>query len=193
MKIYKNGRYIKSSTDEKTLEFVIDFCFDFDERIEAAFNPMMTESELDDAIDEMAEEQYSAFISMMVMRFRKIGFEILEGPKFSNQKNSKSCYLTVCNKDDYDTLTVKVILNIRISDHRLTKRNGNNKNWDRYAARADYYNRELENYKDLNAENPDDMYYVLSELYVSGNKFKTYRDAMRYIEKQIKETMDRNK
>lgn len=182
--------YIKSEK-ERNIEFVIDFCFDFDERIEASFNPTMSETELDEAIEEMAEEQYSAFINMIAIRFNQIGFEILEGPKFSNVKNSKSCYFTLCKKGEYDSLTVKIILNIRISDHRLTKRKGKNKDWDRFKARDEYYRNELENYRELNADNPDDMYYVLSEIYISGNKFKSYRDAMRYIEKQVREAMEK--
>lgn len=186
VKIYKRKRYIKSSSNVNTLEFEIDLIYSFNDGITAAFNPNLTDSELDDVIEETAEEHYYAFMNSVAINLKAIGFETLEGPNFSNRNNSKSCYFVLCKEDEYEALNVKIILNLRISDHRLTKHKGNNKNWDRFDARNEYYARELENYRDLNEKNPDDLQYDRLEIIVSGHKFQTYRQALSYIVNRVK-------
>jgi len=182
-------RYIKNTANNNTLEIVIDFYYDFDDKIEASFNPIMSQSEIDQEIDAMIEDNYMSFMDDVACKLVSLGFEILEGPNFSNRPGSKSCYFVVCNKHDYDELTVKLIMNIRISDHRLHKRLGENRNKNRFQARNSYYKRELENYLELNANDPGSMDYGLMEIIIGNNTFKTHIEAMNYIVNCIKKKM----
>ena len=182
--------YIRAA-EEKVLEFVIDFCYIFNDGIKAAFNPDLTDSELDEVIEEAAEESYYSFMKTVAYNLKEIGLEILEGPTFSNQKDSKSCYFVLCDKDDYDKLKVKIILNLRISDHRLTKHKGKNKKFNRFEARDAYYERELENYRELNDFEPHKMRSNFVEIFISGHKFKTYMQALEYIINKVEDEMDK--
>ena len=182
-------RYIKTTANNNTLEIVIDFYYDFDDKIEASFNPIMSQSEIDQEIDAMIEDNYMSFMYDVACKLVSLGFEILEGPNFSNRPGSKSCYFVVCNKHDYDELTVKLIMNIRISDHRLHKRPGENRNKNRFQARNAYYQRELESYRELNADDPDSMDYGLMEIIIGNHTFRTHREAMNYIVNCIKKKM----
>ena len=178
--------YIRAA-EERNLEFVIDLCFAFNDNIEAAFNPDLTDSEFDEIIEETAEEYYVSFMKTVAFNLQSMGFEILEDPTFSNQKGSRSCYFVLCKEDDYNKLTVNFILSLRISDHRLSKRKGSNKNWDRFEARNQHYEEELNYYRELNENNPDDIGYGISGIIISGQKFKTYRQALKYIKNKVKE------
>lgn len=186
MRITRNPRYISANTSSNTIEFVIDMIYSFNDNISAAFNPNLSDAELDDVIEECAEEQYYSFIDSICLNLKMNGFEVLEGPNYSDRKGSKSCYFVLCKGDEYEKLTVKFILNLRISDHRLSRHKGNNKNWDRFEAREDYYARELENYRELNEENPDDLSYDNLEIIVSGQKFHTFRQALNYVINRVK-------
>lgn len=174
---------------ERELEIIIDFYYDFDDRIEACFHPDLNQFDLDQVIEETIEDYYTTFMEQVADKFVSMGFEILEGPDFSNRKGSKSCYFVVCNKNEYDSLTVKLIMNIRISDHRLSKRKGENKSNNRFQARNAYYQRELEHYRELNETNPEDIDFGLMEIIISGQKFKTYREAINYIANYVKKEM----
>lgn len=182
-------QYIKTTTNNNTLEIVIDFYYDFDDKIEASFNPSMSQSEIDQEIESMIEDNYTEFMDDVACELVSLGFEILEGPEYSNRQNSKSCYFVVCNKQDYDELKVKIIMNIRISDHRLHKRSGENRNNNRFQAREEYYRRELENYRELNADHPEIMKFGLMEIIIGKNKFHTHWDAMNYIVNCIKKKL----
>ena len=172
------------------MEFEIDLHYYFGEEIMSCFNPILSDSELDEIVDEMAEEEYMSFMARIAGELESIGFEVIEGPTFSNQKGSHSCYFTLCNKDDYENLTVSFILNIRISDHRLSKRKGKNREWDRFEARRKYYDKELENYRELNAVNPNDMKHNEIEIFITGHKFRTYSDALKYIKNKVKTALE---
>lgn len=182
--------YIKDDK-ENILEFIIDLHFTFNDGIKAAFNPDLTDDELDEVIEETADEYYESFMDSIALNLKMIGFEVLEGPTFSNQKGSKSCYFVLRKEDEYNKLTVNFILNLRISDHRLSRHKKGDKNWDRFEARNQYYEKELDYYRDLNENNPNDMSYGVSDIIISGHKFKTYRNAVEYIMKKVKEAFDR--
>ena len=182
-------KYVHAAKEENVLEIVIDLCYDFGENITASFDPNLTDFEINEVIDEMAEEQYMCLMSLVVNKLSSMGFEILDGPTMSNRQGSRSCYFTLCNEDDFDNLTVNFILNVRVSDHRLKKCGGRNNNWDRYEAAKKYRDKELENYRWLNEENPQDMEHYEVEIFVSGNKCHTYFDALNHIVKQVKLAM----
>lgn len=183
LKIYIRG------AEENVIRFEINFCYAFNNNIKAAFNPDLTDFELDSAIEDMIQSDYESFMSILFNRFKNMGFEVLEGPNFSNVKNSKSCYFVLCNQDEYDSLTVEFILNVRISDHRLSRHKKGDKNWDRFQARNSYYSNELDNYRELNDINPEDMDFGSLDIIISGQKFKTYRDALKYIVNQVNKSM----
>ena len=171
---------------QNSIKIIIDFYYNIIDEITASFNPGLSDSDLDNIIEEDADDTYRDFINTVVVNIKNLGYEILEYPQFSNNVGSKSCYITICNKDDYDALKVEMIFNLRISDHRLHKhKSGSSKS--RFEYRDDYYEKELNNnYRILNEENPEFVKQGLFEIFISGNKFKTYRDALNYILNKIK-------
>ena len=63
--------YIRAA-EERSLEFVVDLCFAFNDNIEAAFNPDLTDSELDEIIEETAEEYYVSFMKTVAFNLRSM-------------------------------------------------------------------------------------------------------------------------
>lgn len=180
--------YVKSdSNNTNTVTFEVIMELHASENIAAAFHPNCSDDELNLEIEDTLEQHYDNFINNLYRKLEDIGFEHIEPVRKSNNPNSKSRYFTFCKKDEYDTLTVELIIYLRVSDHRLTKRKGDNKTWDRHKATTEFHRQELENYKCLNDTNPNDMDIYELSIIVNNHKFRTYREACQHILNRVKE------
>lgn len=180
-------KLIRATTDNSNIiKFEIILDLNVSANIAAAYNPDFSEVELDEDIDFMQEEAYDSFMLMVFQQLERLGFEHLEPIRKSNNPNSKSRYFTFCKKDDYNNLTVELVIYLRISDHRLTKRNSKNKNWDRYEATKAYHNKDIENYRILNENHPEDVSFTELTIIINNNKFRGYSEALNYIKNQVK-------
>lgn len=181
------GMYVsRNETDMNKLSFEITLELHISKYIAVAFSPDFNDADLDIEIEDTLEEHYDNFINNLYRKIEDLGFEHIEPIVKSNCATSKSRYFVFCRKHDYDALTVELIIHLRISDHRLTKRIRNNKTWDRHKATTTYHSQELNEYRCLNAVNPEDMDIYEMSIIVNNNKFKTYRDAYRYIINKIR-------
>lgn len=175
-------RYVNQFAYDKMLKFLIYLDVTVNANIAASYNPDYSEALLNEDIGDMALQQYNNFIQLLTNRLKREGFELLEPTEESNNDGSLSRYFVMCRKSDYDTLTVEFIVYLRISDHRLSKRKGTNRDYDRHEARNNFQVDEIQHtYSELNAKHPDIIDNVDVSVVVSGNKFKTYREALHHI------------
>lgn len=141
MKIYSNTE----NTNEICFEFDYICIIDLQE-ISACYDPIYSSDEIyNDAIDD-AETGYYDFITNIINLFEQYGYRTLEYHR-SNRKNSKSHYVTVCNIDDYNKKKVRIIFNLRISDHKIPNEiNG----YNRLKSQNEHNKDELKKYSNLN-------------------------------------------
>lgn len=180
-------RYIRSSKRENTIKLVVDFCYDCSEDVKASVDIDLSDEEQLELLKHEVDSDFEGFIQLVVRRIKAAGYEFLEEPKHSPFNGSNSWYFVICNKNDYEELTVNLILNVRVSDHRLSRHKKGDREWDRYKAREEYYQRELENYRILNEKFPEDVSSTLLEIKVGGTVYKNFLSASNHVIKEIKQ------
>lgn len=179
-------RYIRSAAKENCIEIIVDFCYDCSDDVKASTDIELTDEEQLALLKSEVISDFDGFIRLVTKRIQSAGYEILEPPEHSPVQGSNSWYFVLCNKKDYEELTVELILNVRVSDHRLSRHKKGDKEWDRYKAREDHYNRELENYRFLNEDSPDDMTSTLIEIKVGGTVCNNFLSASNHVLNEIK-------
>lgn len=179
-------RYIKSSKSNNCIELVVEFCYDCSDDVKASIDADLSDEQQLDLLKREVDSDFEGFIQLVVNRIKSSGYELLENPEHSPFKDSNSWYFVICNKEDYEKLTVNLILNVRVSDHRLSRHKKGDSGWDRYKAREEYYQHELENYKVLNDESSDDISSTLIEIKVGGTVYSNFLNASNHIIREIK-------
>ena len=187
----ESGINVKRYNGEETcftnyFEIIVDFCYDCSDDVLASTDIDLTDEEQLELLKSEVISDFDGFISLVAKRIKAGGYELLEPPKHTPYSKSNSWYLVLCNKKDHEELTVKLILNVRISDHRSSRYKKGDKEWDRFKAREDHYNRELENYRFLNEYAPDDMLSTLIEIKVGGTVYHNFLSASNHVLNEIK-------
>ncbi len=180
-------RYIRNSGIKNCINLVVDFCYDCSEDVKASVDVDLSDEEQLELLKHEVDSDFEGFIQLVVRRIKAAGYEFLEEPEHSLFNGSNSWYFVICNKNDYEELTVNLILNVRVSDHRLSRHKNRDKEWDRYKAREEYYQRELENYRILNEKFPEDVSSTLLEIKVGGTVYKNFLSASNHVIKEIKQ------
>lgn len=159
--------------------------------IAASYNPIYSAEDINaDIINEVMQD-YDNFIDMLHDKLEQLGFEHLEPVRESNEEGSLSRYFTFCRKDQYETLTVEVIVFLRISDHRLPKHKGSNPVYDRHEARKLWQKKEInDNYAELNQEHPENISNLDLCVHVNDQMFTNLITAVNHVVNVLKRYFD---
>lgn len=179
-------RYIRSSVEESCIEITVDLYYDCGNDIMASIEAELSDEEQLELIKKEVAADFEGFIDILTKRIKCAVYELLEEPENSSYPGSNSWYFVVCNKHDYEELPVELILNVRVSDHRLSRYKKGDKTWNRYEARKKYYQRELENYRFLNDINPEYVTSTLVEIKVGGTTCENFLNASNHVINVIK-------
>ena len=156
---------------------VIDIC------VTNTFNVNFFE-DLNNVNDKQGAGNFYAFIINVGGRLFNYGYEILDSHQ-SNRPDSLSYYLLAAKKNDLENDNIKVIVNIRLSDHPF---NDNATDIKKQLARIIYYDNEAQKYKlPKDKETQDWEFY---NIIVAGHSNKDYRKALNQLEQNLDEIED---
>lgn len=188
-------RYIVSNKniDDNDILFEFDITYTLtDESIAATLNTDTDPDFLDKEIGDMIDDEYNNFIDRVRIYILQCGFYELKYEE--SDRGSKSRYIDFCPETEFDDRHIKCVFHLRISDHRLKKRKGVKKSKpgkkddrkDRSVAEDKFLNDSVQEYIAYN-DTDDPIDYAKIEVFVSGQKFATYGDAMNHIKRRLKE------
>lgn len=118
-------------------------------------------SELTEDID--IENNVQTIINNITDIIIDFGYEELEPPYTSN---SGSMYFTFCNKSDYDSEAVELIVGMRVSDHDLPKWNDSETKQDAKNKQLNYLKNRTKDYYILNKNLTDKDTIPVEYIYV---------------------------
>ena len=155
---------------------VIDIC------ISNIFNAEFFE-DLDNNKDVQALGNYDAFIINAMGTLLDYGYEIIDEYP-SESKNSLSYYILAIKKKDIEAKNIKVVLNIRLSNHPFSDNSE-----EKRKARAYYYKTLAQKYK--KPENKSFQKWQFYNIIVNDHDLDSYDKALDYLETALNKVQNK--
>lgn len=139
------------------------------------------------------EDNYKNIISNVVSIIKEFGYEVLEKER---SPYSDSLYFIFCFKNEYNDTEVKLVIELRLSDHELPK-------WDNDKSKRDAKNRQLNfvkgyvhnNKELLNKNLKDDEEIPVDQIYIKyENEFySTLDDVYQKVREKLQAFTNKHK
>lgn len=140
--------------------------------------------ELNETID--VENNVQDIIDNITNIITDFGYEELEPGKPSD---SKSMYFTFCDKDDYDSEEIELIISMRVSDHNLPKWDDEETNQNAKDRQLNYIKNRTKDYYILNKHLTDKDTIPVEYIYVKYEN-EWYSDTEEVYDKVRKKLQD---
>ena len=132
--------------------------------------------DLDTVDDQQAVADFDAFCDNAYSVLRRHGFDVFDD-KDSDNEGSLSQYLITFKGEDFEASNIKVIVFIRLSDHRLGRQSYKRR------ARQNYYDALAQEIKmPINKEHQD---WEFINIVANGNEVKDYRGALNSLNDRL--------